>query len=46
MLSQALSDALQAQFERVIGRGVVGWLKRILIDGLLALAGYTFSRAL
>lgn len=45
VLSQALSDALQAQFERVIGRGVVGWLKRILIAGLLALAGYTFTKS-
>ncbi|WP_045739451.1 hypothetical protein [Xanthomonas sp. MUS 060] len=39
LLSQALSDALQAQFERVIGRGVVGWTKRILIAGRPARAG-------
>ncbi|WP_155393513.1 hypothetical protein [Xanthomonas albilineans] len=45
VLSQAMSDALQAQFERVIGRGVVGWTKRILIAGLLALAGYTFTKS-
>ena len=44
VLSQALSDALQAQFERVIGRGVVGWLKRILIAGILILAGYTYTK--
>ena len=44
VLSQALSDALQAQFERVIGRGVVSWLKRILIAGVLMLAGYTYTK--
>lgn len=44
VLSQALSDALQAQFERVIGRGVVSWLKRILIAGILMLAGYTYTK--
>lgn len=44
VLSQALSDALQAQFERVIGRGVVSWLKRILLAGILMLAGYTYTK--
>ena len=44
VLSQALSDALQAQFERLIGRGVVSWLKRILIAGILMLAGYTYTK--
>jgi len=44
VLSQALSDALQAQFERLIGRGVVSWLKRILIAGILILAGYTYTK--
>ena len=45
VLSQALSDALQAQFERVIGRGVVGWLKRILIAGILILASLSSTKA-
>ncbi|WP_449413231.1 hypothetical protein [Pandoraea soli] len=44
VLSRALSDAIQAQFERVIGRGVVSWLKRILIAGILMLAGYTYTK--
>ena len=44
VLSQALSDALQAQFERLIGRGVVSWLKRILLAGILMLAGYTYTK--
>jgi hypothetical protein len=44
VLSQALSDALQAQFERVIGRGVVSWLKRVLIAGILMLIGYTYTK--
>ena len=44
VLSQALSDALQAQFERLIGRGVVSWLKRILLAGILMLAGYTYPK--
>ena len=44
VLSQALSAAIQAQFERVIGHGVLHWLRRILIAGLFALAGYTFNR--
>ena len=44
VLSQALSDALQVQFERLIGRGVVSWLKRILIVGILMLAGYTYTK--
>ena len=44
VLSQALSDALQAQFERLIGRGVVSWLKRILLAGILMLVGYTYTK--
>lgn len=43
VLSQALSDALQAQFERVVGHGVVAWLKRLLLAGLLTLAGYALK---
>ncbi len=44
VLSNALSAAIQAQFERAIGHGVVAWLKRIVIAGLFALAGYTFNK--
>ena len=45
VLSQALSDALQDQFERLIGRGVMGWLKRLMIVGLLGLVGYTYTKS-
>ena len=45
LLSQALSDALQAQFERLIGRGIMAWIKRILLAGFLALVGYTVTKS-
>ena len=44
-LSQALSDALQAQFERLIGRGIMAWVKRILLAGILAMIGYTVTKS-
>ncbi len=44
-LSQALSDALQAQFERLIGRGIMAWVKRILLAGILAMIGYSITKS-
>ena len=44
-LSQALSDALQAQFERLIGRGIMAWVKRILLASILAMIGYSITKS-
>jgi hypothetical protein len=36
---------IQEQLERAIGRGVVGWLKRVFIAAILALAGYSYIKS-
>lgn len=39
-IAEATTAVIQEQLERAIGRGVMGWIKRISIAALLALAGY------
>jgi hypothetical protein len=43
-IAEATTAVIQEQFERAIGRGVMGWIKRIALAALLALAGYTYLK--
>lgn len=43
-IAEATTAVIQEQLERAIGRGVVGWVKRVLLAALLAAAGYAWFK--
>ena len=43
-IAEATTRVIQQQFEQSIGRGLIGWLKRIAISALLAFAGYHYIK--
>jgi hypothetical protein len=43
-IAEATTAVIQEQLERAIGRGVVGWLKRLMIAMMLLAAGYGYIK--
>jgi hypothetical protein len=43
-IAEATTAVIHEQLERAIGRGVVGWVKRIALAALLGLIGYTYIK--
>ena len=44
-IAEATTAVIQEQLERAIGRGVMGWIKRIALAALLAVAGYAYVKS-
>jgi len=43
-IAEATTIVIQQQLERAIGRGVMGWVRRIALAAILAAAGYAYLK--
>jgi len=44
-IAEATTNVIQEQLERAIGRGVMGWIKRVLLALVLGAAGYAWFKS-
>lgn len=44
-IAEATTEVIREQVERAVGRGVIGWIKRLALGVLVALIVWSFAHA-